>query len=435
MASAEAPTARPSAAYANYVLFVLFLAYVVNFVDRQILAILLDPIKEELGVSDSAMGFLTGTAFALFYATAGIPIARWADRGVRRSIIAIGMALWSGMTAASGLARGFAGLAAARVGVGVGEAALSPPAHSLLADYFPAERRATALGFYSMGIHVGILFGLTIGGWLGDQLGWRVTFLVVGLPGLALAVLIRFTVAEPQRGAMERPRAKRAEDMLPSAREVFGFLWRRPAFRHLAFATGLTAFAGYAFAAWGPTFLRRVHDMSGAEAGTRLGVAIGLSGAVGSVLAGLVADWLGRRDIRWYAWVPALAALGPLPFTLAFFFHPDPAFGLAVLFPGLMIGAMYQGPIFSTVQSLAPLRMRAVASAILLFVINMIGLALGPQAVGILNDTLFAAEGREAIRYSLASVSVVMAGWGCLHYLLAARHLAADLQAGQEAAP
>ncbi len=431
-ARGNAPEFSPG--YANYVLGVLFLAYVVNFIDRQILAILLEPIKEELQVSDTAMGFLTGTAFALFYATAGIPIARWADGWVRRTIIALGLAVWSGFTAASGLARNFTQMAIARVGVGVGEAALSPPAHSLLADYFPPERRATALGIYSMGIHVGILFGLTVGGMLEEAFGWRQAFFVVGLPGLVLALVVRFTVREPTRGGTEqRATASDEASEVPSAGEVLRFLWARRSFRHLAFATGLTAFAGYAFATWGPTFLRRVHDMSGSEAGTSLGMAIGISGAIGSVLAGVVADRLGRRDVRWYLWVPSLAALGPLPFMLFFYFHADPTLGLVVLFPGLLLGAMYQGPVFSVVQTMSPLRMRSVASAILLFIINMIGLALGPQAVGLLNDTVFASHGELAIRYSMASVGVVMGVWGLVHFLLAARSLEEDLRAGQEA--
>ncbi len=192
-----------SPAYANYVLAVMFLAYVFNFIDRQIISILLEPIKEDLGVTDTAMGFLTGTAFALFYATLGIPIARWADIWVRRSIIAIGTTIWSVMTAASGLAQSFLQMSIARIGVGVGEAALSPPAHSLLADYFPVERRATALGIYSMGIHIGILFGVVAGGWLEEFWGWRMAFVVVGLPGLLIAALVRWTVREPPRGGQD----------------------------------------------------------------------------------------------------------------------------------------------------------------------------------------------------------------------------------------
>lgn len=431
----RAPEERPiSPAYANYVLGVLFLAYVFNFIDRQIISILLEPIKEDLQVSDTAMGFLTGTAFALFYATLGIPIARWADSWVRRTIIAMGTALWSAMTAASGLAQSFFQMSLARIGVGVGEAALSPPAHSLLADYFPVERRATALGIYSMGIHIGILFGVVAGGWLDEFWGWRMAFMVVGLPGLLIAALVRWTVREPRRGAQEGPTHGGGEDAMPAVGEVVGFLWSRRSFRHLSFATSLCAFAGYSFANWAPTFLRRVHEMSSGELGTKYGIVLGVGGAIGSVLAGLIADRLGRRDLRWWLWVPAFAGFGPIPFVMAFFILPDPDLALTCIFPGLIIAAMYQGPVFSTVQTLVHVRMRAVASGVLLFIINIIGLGLGPQTVGLLNDYVFFEHGDEAIRYSLPLVFIVTGVWAALHFLLGARALRQDLSARSAAA-
>jgi predicted MFS family arabinose efflux permease len=427
MNASDSPAVRPiSRAYANYVLAILFIAYVFNFIDRQIISILLEPIKQDLGVSDSAMGFLTGPAFAIFYATLGIPIARLGDVWVRRSIIAIGIALWSGMTAASGMVRNFTEMSFARIGVGVGEAALSPPAHSLLADYFPIKRRATALGVYAMGIHVGILFGVLAGGWLEEFWGWRSAFIVVGVPGLVIAALVRWTVREPTRGGHDEGSA---DEPAPPVSEVIRFLWSMRSFRHLSLGMAFTAFAGYAFVSWAPTFLRRVHDMSGGELGTKYGLVLGIGGAIGSVLAGLLADRLGRYTVRWWLWVPAIAALAPAPFVLAFFYHPDPNVALTFLFPGLMLAAMYQGPVFSTVQTLVRVRMRAVASGVLLFVTNIIGLGLGPQTVGILNDTVFADYGPEGIRYSLTAVFVVMGAWGCVHFVLGARALEADLRA------
>jgi predicted MFS family arabinose efflux permease len=425
---AEAPdSAAISPAYSNYVLGVLFLAYVFNFIDRQIISLLLEPIKADLGVTDTAMGFLTGTAFAIFYATLGIPIARWADVWVRRSIIAIGTAIWSGFTAASGLAQSFNQMALARIGVGVGEAALSPPAHSLLADYFPIERRATALGIYSMGIHIGILFGFFAGGWLEEFWGWRMAFVVVGLPGLLVAALVRWTVREPERGGQERVRQSPTAEV-PSVKDVARYLWSVRSFRHLSLATALCAFAGYSFVAWAPTFLRRVHEMSGGELGTKYGLVLGVGGAIGSVLAGVLADRLGRGDMRWWLRIPAIAAVGPLPFVLAFFVLPDPNAALLILFPGLILGAMYQGPVFSTVQTLVPIRMRALASGILLFIINIIGLGLGPQSVGVLNDFVFDGHGDEAIRYSLPVVFGVSGTWAGIHFLIGARTLRDDLR-------
>ena len=226
----------PRSSQPRYVLALLFVVYIFNFVDRNLLAILLQDIKLELGVSDTAMGFLTGTAFALFYTTAGIPIARLADRGRRTVVIALGLAAWSAMTAFSGLVRTFWQLALARVLVGVGEAAASPAAQSLLADYYPPERRATALAIYSMGANVGILLSLAGGGFIGQYFGWRTAFLVVGLPGLLLALLVWATIAEPERGAAEG--VVTAPDEAPSAGEAFAYLTSLPAFRHLVLAAG-----------------------------------------------------------------------------------------------------------------------------------------------------------------------------------------------------
>ena len=268
----SAPTSSP--AYPRYVLGLLFVAFVFNFIDRQILSILLEPIKKDLGVSDTAMGFLTGIAFALFYTFAGIPIARLADRRTRRTIIALGLAAWSAMTAASGIVRTFAELALARIGVGVGEAACSPPAHSLLADYFPPERRATALAIYSMGIYVGILFGFLIGGYMSQYFGWRQAFLVVGLPGLVLAVLVRFTVREP-------PRMHFAAVPIPTGTAI-RMLWDMRTFRHMAFGAALHSFAGYGIAAWAPAFLARVHHLGPAESGLWLGLISGVGGGIGA---------------------------------------------------------------------------------------------------------------------------------------------------------
>ncbi len=421
--SSSAPVAEdPEGRYANYVLGVLFFVYVFNFIDRQILAILLEDIKLELGVSDTAMGFLTGIAFAIFYTFAGIPIARWADVGVRRSIIAMGLTLWSVMTAASGLVRNFTQLVVARIGVGVGEAAGSPPAHSIIADYFPPERRATALSIYNMGISVGILFGFLVGGWINEYFGWRLAFFVVGLPGLALALVVRFTVREPVRGASEG--VVEVEDPEP-VMKVFAFMWSLRSFRHLAIASGLHAFAGYGFGQWAPTFLRRVHDLGSGETGTYLGLIIGFGGAAGSVLGGVLADRLGRTDDRWYLWVPAISCILVVPFIVGFLLIDSLTLSLIAYIPGVLLGAMWLGPIIASAQALVKLRMRAVASAILLFILNLIGLGLGPQVVGVLNDVLASTFGDEAVRYSLLVANLTTA-WAAVHFALAARHFRAD---------
>ena len=411
--------------YANYVLGVLFLVYVFNFIDRTILSILVEDVKQELGVSDTAMGFLTGIAFALFYTVAGIPIARWADVGVRRSIIALGLTVWSVMTAASGLVQNFGQLVAARIGVGVGEAAGSPPAHSLIADYFPPERRATALSIYAMGIYVGILFGFLAGGWINEYFGWRNAFFVVGLPGIALALVVRFTVREPQRGQSDLV----TEDEAPEPwQAVFRFLWSLRSFRHLAVGSGIAAFSGYGFATWAPTFLRRVHGMDSGEVGTWLGLIIGLGGMIGAPLGGWLADRLGQADRRWYVWVPAISAVVGLPFVVGFLLIEATTPSLLSYIPAVIFSAMYLGPTLAMIQAMVKLRMRAMASAVLFLILNLIGLGLGPQAVGALNDLLAASYGDEAVRYSLLIVSFTGL-WAALHFVLAARSLETDLQA------
>lgn len=425
--SSAVPTPPVSSAYRRYVLGLLLVVYVVNFVDRQILSILAEDIKRDLGLSDTQLGFLTGLSFALFYTLAGIPIARWADRGNRRTIIAIGLGIWSAMTALSGSARGFVQLAAARVGVGIGEAACSPPAHSLIADYFARDTRARALAIYSLGIPIGSSIGLLAGGWLGEYFGWRRAFLVVGLPGLLLALVVRATLREPQRGGSDATETALAEP--ESLREVLNFLGRLRSFVHLSLAAALHAFVGYGAAAFLPVFLIRVHGMDKGEVGTWLS-AIGITaGALGTYFGGEIADRLGRHDPRWYLWTSALSTLLAIPSAVALLLWPDPRTALLLGIPYSVLGMMYLGPTFAMTQSLVRPRMRALASAVLLFVINLIGLGAGPQAVGLISDAWQPRHGSESIRHALLAVVVAGSLWSSLHYVLGARTLARDLRA------
>ena len=412
-----------SAATRRYVLSILVVVYTFNFIDRQILSILLEPIKNELQVSDTALGALSGFAFALFYATLGIPIARLADRSSRRSLIAVALAIWSGMTALSGIAQNYWQLLAARIGVAVGEAGCSPPAHSLIADYYPAHQRATALGIYSLGIPFGILFGFIAGGWIEQFFGWRVAFFVVGLPGLALAVIFWLTVREPPRGLAEG-RVVSAEQ--PSVKEAFNYLRKKKSFRHLATGGALTAFVGYGLTTWAPSFLSRSHEMSSGEIGTWLGLILGIPGGIGIVLGGVLADRFGSRDTRWYLWIVTVALVLSTPFSLAVFLSPTATGALLFLMLPVLLGNFYQATTFSQTQGLVPLGMRAVAAAVLLFIINIIGLGLGPQAVGIVSDLLKPEYGDDSIRYSLMIFSLVNL-WSAWHYYLAGRYLKDEL--------
>jgi predicted MFS family arabinose efflux permease len=414
-----------SEATRKYALGMLVVVYTFNFIDRQILSILLEPIKQDLGLSDTQLGLLTGFAFAAFYATMGIPIARYADRSNRRNLIALALAVWSGMTALSGLAQNFWHLLLARIGVGVGEAGCSPPAHSMLADYYPAHRRATALGIYSLGIPFGILFGFLAGGWINEFFGWRMAFFVVGIPGILLAVLVRFSMREPPRG-MAEGRAVSGEQ--PGVMETFRYLWQKPSFRHLAIGGALTAFVGYGVVTWMPAFLMRSHGMQTGEIGTWLGLILGIPGGIGIALGGYLADRYGARDTRWFLWIVAVALLASVPFSLGVYIAASPYLALLFLVIPVALGNFYQATTFSQTQGLASLRMRAVAAAVLLFILNMIGLGLGPQVTGILSDLLRPEYGDESLRWSLLICSLVNV-WAAYHYYVAGKYLKADLQA------
>ncbi len=429
MSTAE--TSAPSqTAAGNRVLAVLWVVYVFNFIDRNILSILLEPIRQDLGVSDTAMGVLTGFAFAVFYTFAGIPIARLADRSSRRVVMAAGVAFWSLATAASGLVRNFAQLAVARIAVGVGEASATPAAHSLIADYFPPERRTRAIAIYNTGANGGILFGLVLGGWLQQTFGWRVAFAVVGLPGLLVAAVVAALIREPPRGLSEG-RAATAE--APGLREGLRWLAGIASYRHMAFAAGLYAMPNYGSIAWMPTFVVRVFGGSYAEIGLTLGLVIGVAGAIGTYVTGLLCDRLFARDARWLLWIPAIGSVASVPFFAVTALSSSFAFGLPFYVAWVFFGAAFAAPTYALVQALAPLRLRATASAVLLFSLNLIGLGLGPTIVGILNDALAPRLGDEAIRVSLLVISLLNV-WGAIHSLLAARTLRDDMaRAGEEA--
>ena len=412
-----------SPAVRNYALGVLVVVYTFNFIDRQILSILLEPIKQDLGLSDSALGMLTGFAFALFYATLGIPIARFADRSNRRNLIAWALAIWSAMTAVSGLAQNFWHLLLARIGVGVGEAGCSPPAHSMLADYFPTENRATALGIYSLGIPFGILFGFIAGGWLNEFFGWRVAFFIVGVPGLLLAILVRFTLREPPRGMAE---GRVADEEQPTIMETFRFLWSKRSFRHMAVGGGLTAFVGYGVITWVPSFLIRSYGMSTGDVGTYLGLILGIPGGIGIALGGYLADRYGARDTRWYLWIVSVALIASTPLFFGVYLSNTAFASLMFLILPILLGNFYQATTFSQTQGLVSLRMRSVAAAVLLFILNMIGLGAGPQAVGILSDILQPSYGDESLRYALLILSTVQI-WAAYHYYQAGKSLKEDL--------
>jgi predicted MFS family arabinose efflux permease len=411
------------AGYRNYVLGVLVLVNMFNFIDRNIVSVLLQQIKDDFQTSDAQMGLLTGMAFVVVHGLFGIPIARWADRGSRRVVIATGVAVWSAMTALSGLANRFAVLLALRMGVGIGEAAGTPPSHSMISDYFPLERRARALSVYAMGLYLGIMFGYLVAGWLGQYFGWRITLIAVGLPGLALAALILATVKEP-------PRTTNVESHpFP---EVVGFLLRRPAWLALLVAGSFHAAVGYSINIWAPTFLLRVHGMSYGELGTWLGLLTGIFGGAGALAGGAIADRLGSRDQRWYAWTAGLAALAALPTGAIFVMAGSKWVALASFAPLIFVIGIYTGPIYAMNQNLAKPRMRATGIAVHLLVVSIVGGGVAPWLLGELNDALRPTYGEAGIRYSLLVVIAAGTLVAATAYAIASRTIRADVEAARQ---
>ena len=415
----------PAAAGARYALGLLLVVYVFNHVDRQIMNILIEPVRNDLGASDAQMGLLVGAAFALFYTFAGLPVARWADRGSRTTLIALALALWSALTAACGLARNYVELLLARIGVGVGEAGCTPPAHSLISDYFPAERRATALSIYQVGVPIGTLLGLAFGGWMADALGWRQAFMAVGLPGLGLALVVRSTLREPPRGQVEAPSTDVSVQPVP---EVLGFLWRLRSLRHTLAASAIQTLALAAHASWQPSFLVRVYGLSVTRAGFALGLISGLPGGLATFAGGWLGDILGRRDLRWYLWLPALTAVASIPFSFWAFTAESANASIGFMAVAVVLNHIYSALGHAVAQSLVKPRMRAVMSAVALFMMNLVGFGLGPWLAGIASDAFRPAYGEDSIRYSLLAFTGVLA-WAGLHYVLAARSYRADLEA------
>jgi MFS family permease len=423
--------------YRKYALGILLVGYIINFVDRSILSLLLEPIKLELALSDSQLGFLGGLAFAVFYTFLGIPIAALADRRSRVKILAVSMVIWSAMTAVCGLANNFLTLLLARIGVGIGEAGASPPSHSLISDYFPIETRATALSIYALGIPLGTMIGSFVGGWGADAIGWRYTFFLVGVPGIIFALIVWFTLREPPRGMSDlkpsqAPAAPIKTAPPPPVKTVLKLLWSKTSFRHLAFAAGLHAFVSYGAGTWNAPFFIRIHEMSLTEIGSVLALIAGI-GAIGTFFGGYISDKLSDRtnDKRWYFWVPGIATLVMVPFQLVAYLYGGVWAVVASLMMVAILGNAYLGPSFAMTQALVSLRMRAVASAILLFVLNLIGMGLGPYLVGVLSDILTPDFGIYSIRYAMCA-AVMVNVWAACHYFIGARTMRGDLADTQE---
>jgi MFS family permease len=456
-----------SEGYTRWALVLLMFVYTSNFIDRTILATLGQPIKVDLKISDASLGLLQGFAFAIFYTILGLPIARLAERRSRVTILSICLVIWSGATALCGAAQTFVQLLACRVGVGVGEAGCSPAAHSLIADYFPPQRRSSALAVYAFGIPLGSTIGAVSGGWIAENLSWRIAFFVVGLPGLALALIARLLLREPPRGLSEVGSvAAQADAPTPSALAVAKRMWSAPSFRHMTMGAMLISVTGYGVGAFAqPYFIRQFH-LGLAQVGLIYGLVTGVSNGLGTLLGGFVTDWAARHDRRWYALAPGFGFLIAMPFYLAAYLAGAWPMAMILLLVTGVFSYAYLGPTFGVMHNLVEPRMRATATALLFFVLNLIALGGGPYFTGLFSD-LFAqhaftqahlgqflsvcpggvapkgapaaakalclATSAHATRMAIL-VTFGFGAWGAIHYFLAALRIREDMVRAEQRA-
>ena len=417
--------------YRNYVLWILWLAGVLSFLDRQVFSVLLESIKADMRLTDTELGLIGGFAISVFYATFGLILGNMSDRFNRRNMLAACVTVWSVMTAVCGLATSFVTLFLARVGVGVGEAGGTPASASILADYFPPHRRSTAFAILGMSIPSGVLIGFLGGGWVNEFFGWRAAFAAVGLPGVIVAGIIYFTLREPPRGYSENRKDFQSG---PKFIETLKYYLSIKTYRHLTMAIALFSLGALGSGVWAPAFFQRVHGLSSGEAGTWLGLIYGLGGMAGALFGGTVADYLVKKtgNVKWYFRMPAICLLGILPLAVFVYLSasPYPAFFVLILF--VVLQHMPLGPANAMMQSLAGLRMRATIAAIMGFLTSALPSGLGPLIVGMASDHFTPIYGNETLRYAILGTVVVAYGWSAIHYYLASQTLAKDLAAAKD---
>jgi MFS family permease len=444
MSDAAAPTTAfhgfGTKTYRAYVLGALLVVYTFNFIDRVVVAILSEPIKLEFGLTDFQLGLLGGPAFAILYTLLGIPIARFAERHNRMTILSICLALWSAMTAACGFAVNYATLLAARVGVSIGEAGCTPAANSVISDYFPPNRRATALSIYALGIPIGSMIAAIGGGWIATEVGWREAFIWLGVPGVLLALIVKLTVKEPPRSA---PKGE-----TPSFFAAFAALAKKPTFWHVAFGSALASFVGYGVGQYLTSFMIRTHGFTLFEGAMLVGIVLGLCAAIGTFLSGFLPDLISKRHPNALAWLPALGLAVSPPFYVLGFMLPNIWLAMPLIMVGAVVHYFYLGPMYAVTQGVVVPRMRATAVAVLLFIVNLLGYGLGPPAIGALSDFLaggqLAAAGltpeicaersgdaqcasgvETGLRWAMM-IGVCGYAWAGLHFFLSARTLRRD---------
>jgi MFS family permease len=400
MSADATPASKTVGGYSYFVVWFLAVVYTLNFV-----SILGKDISAELNLTKTQFGLLGGTSFALLYTTCGIGVAFLADRFSRKWIIALACAIWSLFTALCGTAQNFTQILLYRMGVGFGEAGGSPPSYSLISDYFPAERRGLGLAIYSLGVPVGSMLGAFAGGKLALAYGWRTAFLVVGAPGIILAILMLLLVREPKRGRLDVliDGATEHAPAEPILKSIAGFFSNRTLVL-TAVSCAMSAFVGYAGLVWNPQFLEGVKGMAAADIATYYALALGLTGIVGTVVSGWLVDKLGHKDRRWFAWVPAIAFTLSIPFWFGMLWAPTWQLAMLFLLGPMLMNQAYLAPALTVAQNAVAPAQRTMTGAILLFVLNLVGLGVGPVYVGWIADKMEPAHGDQALAYGYAGV-------------------------------
>ncbi len=410
--------------YKWYVLFMLTVVAALSYFDRQLVVILQEPIKNELGLSDTQLGLMTGLAFAIFYCLVGIPIARYADRNNRRNVIGASLAIWSFMTAITGFVMNFSQMLLARIGVGIGEAGGAPSSQALISDYFPKEKRATAFAIYATSVYIGLFLGFSMGGLLETSFGWRQTFMLLGVPGIIFSIIFIIGVKEPPRGYADGVVDTKAQ---PGFKESIQLLFSKKTYKYILAASALHSFVGYGFANWIPSFFIRVHEMTVLEVGFWLAISIGVGGGIGAISGGFIVDKLIKRDQRWYLWIGIVSIILTLPFSFYTLLTDNKTGAAMCYFIPNVLFSLNMGAILTVTQGVVGAEQRALSSAVYYFVLNLIGMGLGPLAVGMLSDYLMPTYGQFSLRYALFIVSIVYTI--CIYfYWKAGEHLEEDMQ-------
>ena len=405
MTAASTTTPKAGTGYRYVVAILLAVVYTFNFLDRQIVSILGRDISTELHLTKTQFGLLGGTAFALFYTVCGIPVAWLCDRANRIWIMSAACAIWSVFTALCGTAHGFAQIMLCRMGVGIGEAGGSPPSYSVISDYFPPRERGAGLAIYSLGVPLGSMIGAFAGQRIAAASSWRVAFYAVGLPGVLIAVLMLLFVREPRRGGLDTVAAGAGEhEAAPPVFQVIGAFFADRTLALTALASALSAFVGYAGLIWNPQFLEIVKQMPGPRVGDVYALTLGITGVIGTFGAGWLADKLGARDRRWFAWLPAIAFAVSIPFWVGMLWAPTWQLTMVFMAGPLLLNTMYLAPVLAVVQNAVSPARRTVAGAVLLFVLNLVGLGVGPVYVGRIADAMEPAHGKAAIAYGFGAL-------------------------------